>query len=317
MRLARGLSQSQLADQANRLIRDGEGALDANTISRIERGAISHPSGRNLDALCTVLGATPADLGFGDATEHSDALKWSARTGKASPESFAALAEVLASNRLLEDATSAGVVLPVIRHHLTTVTELAREAHLPLRKTALDLLNEYQLYRGWLRFATGDKRGARRDFDTGMIAAVEGGSSTGIADSLSFKGYVDLHEGNPLSAASLTSAANHYEKVPINRQYFHLLTARSLAAVGDLADSDRELLAADKIVVNDADLNGRNYWYSPGWLTVQRGLVHATAGRTKLAIRAIEDGLAGMPPEQRNADWVRKYEDVRDTLLSA
>jgi hypothetical protein len=212
---------------------------------------------------------------------------------------------------------SAAAVLPAVAHYTGIVTGLAKDAHLTVRPAALDLVNEFTLYRGWLRFAVGDSAGARADFDAGMVAAVEADSSTGVADSLSFKGYVDLHEGDPLSAASLAAAANRYEQVPINRVYFHLLTARCLAIAGDISDSDKQLTEADRVQVTDPQLTGRNYWYTPGWLTVQRGLVHAKAGRTKTAIGEISDGLAGIPEEQRNAEWVRKYEDVRDTLATA
>ena len=319
-RLAAGLSQGRLAERANvevERVTGKPGALDGNAISRMERGVIRWPAQRNLDALCAILGASPAELGFESRGAVLAPVDWAIDRQAASPETLDALATILDGLRRLEDQAGPRVVLPVVEHHARTSDLLAREARLTLRPAALELLNELVLYRGWLRFAVDDPSGARRDFDIGLGVAVEADSSTGIADSLSFKGYVDMHQDAALSAASLTTAANRYERVPINRRFFHLLSARCLAMAGELTDSDKELLAADRVKVTDVTLNGRNYWYTDAWMTVQRGLVHAKAGRTRAALMDIEDGLAGMPAEHRSADWVRRYEDVRDELLSA
>lgn len=321
-RVDAGLSQGQLAELVNAEVEQATkrpGTLDGNTISRLERGVIARPAQRTVDALCAVLACDSARLGFERPTADLAAVEWAAehprQTGS---EALDALAQILTGLRRLEDQTSPRAVLPVVGHHVRTVEALAREASSAVRPAALELVNEYRVYFGWLLFAVGEQDGARASFDAGLAASVEADSAVGIAHALSFKGYADLHDGHERSAASLVQAANRYEHAPATRTYFHTLAARCLAAGGEISESDRELLKADAMVerVTEENLTGRNYWYQPAWLTVQRGLVHAEAGRTRQAIQDIRDGLAGMPAEHRAAGWAERYADVLTELES-
>lgn len=66
-RMVAGLSQGQLAALVNTEIGRAtkrNGALDGNTVSRLERGAIVRPAQWTVDALCRVLGRPESDLGF-------------------------------------------------------------------------------------------------------------------------------------------------------------------------------------------------------------------------------------------------------------
>jgi transcriptional regulator with XRE-family HTH domain len=313
-RRAAGLSQAQLAERVNAAT--GRDTIDGNTISRFERGAIRRPGRQVRDALAAVLGIAAAELGFVRPVATSEPVAWAMAHGKATPEAVESLSGLLAATRRVEDTTGAAAALPALLHYTNLVGTLAHDAALSLRPVALELLNEFLLYRGWLRFALGGEDAARSDFDQGLVAAVEADSATGMADALSFRGYVHLRQGDPVAGASLVIAANRYERVPVNRRYLHLLTARCLASAGERADANRALAQADRVVVVDPVLNGRNYWYTDAWFTIQRGLVHAAAGESAAAVRALADGLSGMPADQRDAEWVRRYADLRDQLTS-
>jgi transcriptional regulator with XRE-family HTH domain len=310
-RLAAGLSQWQLAAAVNTAT--GRETLEGSTISRYERGTVARPRQRVIAALCAVLRCDEAGLGFAGRVT-PEPVTWALRHDTCTPEALTAVADVLAATRRLKDAVGAAVVLPAIDHHVRVAVAMARTSKLRHRYGALALLGELQTYRGYLRHATGDHAGARLDFTSSRSAAIEGDSAKGTAAALSFEACVDRDEGDYVAAISRTQASVRYEPEPVTRQHYHLLLGRWLAQSGDVAGAERELIEADRVTVIDPELTSHNYFFLDGWMIVQRGLVHAGAGRARAAVAALDEGLRLMPVEHASAPWARWYGEERDRL---
>jgi transcriptional regulator with XRE-family HTH domain len=321
-RVAAGLSQEKLAERVNAEIESATGkvgALDGNTISRLERGAIGRPARRTIDALCRVLGVvTETELGFDRPAMRLDPLVWSAAKGKVTPEALNAASDVLAGIRRLEDATSSVAVLPSVRNLVTLADGYAHAAPMALRVRTLALASELHTYAGWLAMDNRDKQNALGHFNTGIVQGVETGSADLISHAISFKGYLALQSGKYAEAATLSRSGRRETFIAL-RVFDAYQEAWALAAAGEPHTADMAIATGDAMLdrIPDAERPQWAYWYDVPFMLTQRALAHQAVGRRQHAIHDLETGLAEMPPEHRNADWARSVHDMLNDLRSA
>jgi len=83
MRLAAGITEGQVAEEVARIVAAQTGrelAINANYVSKLERGVITWPNRAYRQAFRTLFGvAKDADLGFYPSRTRRDAERWTAR----------------------------------------------------------------------------------------------------------------------------------------------------------------------------------------------------------------------------------------------
>jgi transcriptional regulator with XRE-family HTH domain len=311
-RRAAGLSQGQLAERVNAVT--GRDTMDANTISRLERGAIRWPGKRTREALAGVLGVPVAELGFERVTEAVRAAEEKPWT--VGPDALGAVATILSGLRRLEDTTSSAMVSPAVDVHLHTTATFAKEAGSAHRQQAVTLAAEMSTYRGWLAIDLADWDTAARRLNDAVALALAAQAQNLLVEAIGFQSYAALKRGERVAAVSLRHAATPLARTPVERAVAGLHLARALAITGDVPASDHALVEADTAIeaAEGADRDDHHYYVTDSWLQVQHGLVHAYAGRRQEAARDIETGLSGMPEQQRESAWAREYVEMLDRV---
>ncbi|MGY4101604.1 helix-turn-helix domain-containing protein [Nocardia sp. R16R-3T] len=215
------------------------------------------------------------------------------------------IAVILERTRHLEDQVGSSLVAPVIRGIDGVAQALAAER--AGGSAAAGLAAEVSRYRGWLEHAIGRPVTADKSLADAFSLAEIAGDDSQQAHSLSFRSYVARHAGDLPKAVALAEDAIRAEHTyPALRAFDRYWRAELLAAQGDVSAAARALHAADKAAyaAEGTELPAYGYWYLPGFLAVQRGVVLATMGRKADAIREATQGVAAMPADHQRADWL-------------
>ncbi len=207
------------------------------------------------------------------------------------------LAVILDKTRHLEDTMGTGTVVSLVRGLDSTAREMAR--HRAGGRSSAALASEVTRYRGWLEHATGRRATADRVLRDAAALAQDGAQR---AHALSFRSLTARHDGDLAKALDLADAALAEDGVhPALRTFDRYWRAEVLARRGENRAAAREL-AADPPESDELPAGG--YWYTPGFLAVQRGLVLSCMGRRADGIEEATQGLASMPAEHRHTDWL-------------
>jgi tetratricopeptide (TPR) repeat protein len=313
-------------------------AFDANHLGKLERGSVRCPRQLYVRALCAVLDATPAELGF-DGTASALATRPllalpdsggpSAGEVSANPDdwermTFAAchprqvdaatidaLADVLAATRHIEDQIGSADVLPSVQAHRGLAANLLANARSPMRDRLGSLTGELHQYLGWLLAETGHLEQARAELNAALALGVEFDDPDLTSLALSFKGHLAWMVGNPHGVIALSGAARRDTRVFIAQHAFNAhQQARGWAMAGERGEVDRALAHADTLaeraLTRQADAPSNLYWYSSGFFTLQRGLTWHTLGDTRVAARAATELINGrheLPAAERDSEW--------------
>lgn len=211
------------------------------------------------------------------------------------------LAVILEKTRHLEDNVGAETVVSLVRGLDKTARELAR--HGAGGKSSAALASDVTRYRGWLEHATGRRATADRVLQDAAELAQDGAQR---AHALSFRSLTARHDGDLAKAVDLAEGALAEDGVhPALRTFDRYWKAELLARRGENRAAAREL-AVDPPESDELPAGG--YWYTPGFLAVQRGLVLSCMGRQAEGVEEANQGVAAMPAEHRGTDWL-------DTML--
>lgn len=207
------------------------------------------------------------------------------------------LAVILDKTRHLEDTMGAETVVSLVRGLDNTARELAR--HRAGGRSSAALASEVTRYRGWLEHATGRRAMADRVLRHAAELAQDGAQR---AHALSFRSLTARHDGDLAKAVDLAEGALAEDGVhPALRTFDRYWKAELLARRGERRAAAREL-ALDPPESDELPPGG--YWYTPGFLAVQRGLVLSCMGRRADGVEEATQGLAAMPAEHRGTDWL-------------
>ncbi|WP_244162584.1 XRE family transcriptional regulator [Amycolatopsis regifaucium] len=286
-------------------------AFDSNHLGKLERGIVHRPSPIIRAALCATLDANESDLGFvssKDAERVSQALSGHVHTDH---KALAAIADVLASVRRLEDATSAADVLSTVQAQRSMVTRLADNARGDVRPDAVGLLSELEQYLGWLSIPLERWDDSKRHLDRASVLALEADDPERLAMALSFSAYRNLRRNDLRSAEALNAAAGRDDRVNIGlRTYTEFQRAELLARDGVKREAVKVLSDADRLVnrlPEDSDeLPASSYWYVPSFFEGQRAFVLHALGDDKQAARVARDAIAAMPTSWRESEWAER-----------
>jgi transcriptional regulator with XRE-family HTH domain len=224
---------------------------------------------------------------------------------------------LLAEQRRIEDTVGAVPMIAPVVGQLTVVSSLVKEARNDVRPAVLDVAAQWAQYAGWLHIAAERPGKAARWLGRALEWATEVGDSDLASTVLSFKGHQAWLSGQVARTVELSEAARGMPGVYVGqRAYDAYQQARGLAVIGDGRAVDLLLGEADDLAAATAEYRGDvrpwHYYRLPAFYDLERGLVHRLLGREKpehnqRAVDLLAGGLAGLPPEMREAEWAGEY----------
>lgn len=290
----------------------GPHPFDANHLGKLERGTVRRPGPLIRAALCAVLGAGEAELGFSPHPEGERLARAVSGQVATDATSLAAVADVLASLRRLEDVTGPGEVLPMACAQRELATRLARNARADVRMAAMGLLSELEQYLGWLNMAPTMERwqDSRQHLDRAVTLALEADDYLRLSTALSFAADRYVRIGAPVAAASLNEAASRDQRVHVALRIFNAFQKAHIhVGNGMNRDVTRALVEADRLTEQlppEEELPPSGYWYTPWFFHGERAFVLDSLGDRKEASRLASEALAAIPNTWANGEWTQR-----------
>lgn len=280
-RLARGLTQAKLAELVCDAVSRATGrpsAVDAQSISRIERGEITWPNGDTRGALHAVFGTdSDSDLGLYPKRTRLDAQKrepasvpldplriaheWlisdspqviESRSGRRVGSSLAdQLQSRVVGLRHLDDQVAGKDLAPVVAKELGDSMRLVRGASYSsaIGKRLLTSIGELAQLAGWVASDAGKHAQAQRFYLSGVSAATDAGERGLAGNLLSSLSYQMANTGRANDALLLARSAvrGAMSAPPIVRALLLERVAWATARVGDAETTARLLDHVDDL----------------------------------------------------------------------
>ena len=222
-----------------------------------------------------------------------------------------ALATVLAGQRRLEDAIGPAALAIPIGAQLAQLTVMLRETTGPQRERFGRIVAEWTCYVGWLYAAVREDAQAYNYLGRAEELADEFGDGTIAAIATSFRGYPARQQGRHravvrASSAALATPGGH----PSQRIFDLLQAALGYAALGEREHARGLLDDAANRAADAPEPPPAIYWYTPSFFQLYTGMVLGHLGEYRDAADLLRAGIAGVPADQRGAEWMREYEDA-------
>jgi tetratricopeptide (TPR) repeat protein len=225
---------------------------------------------------------------------------------------IASLTLILAEQRAAEDVIGSARLLPPVRTQVAELERLAAGTRSRFRDRLLAVGAQWAQFAGWLAISTELFPEARSWLDRAAEWSAEIGDANLYANALSFKGHLAFQLGDLAAVIGLSQAAVRDQRVWVGqRAYDAHQEARAHAVAGDVADAVAKLgEAADLSAAVEDDEGGAppwQYYYTPPFYALERGLVHRYLGRhdpahNERAIASFTVGLDGLG-ESRGSEW--------------
>lgn len=220
------------------------------------------------------------------------------------------LGEVLAAQRRLDDVLDAAAMIPLTMAQMRATLDLYAHARGAARAALGPVAAEWVQFAGWLYAeARRDERAVRLLTRAEQMADDIGDGVLG-AQATNFKGYVARQRGNPQGIVRYFLGAYHTPGASApQRMGDAAQAAHGYALLGE-RDAARRLLDE---AVGLTEQAGREtppetaYWLTPDYQLLNLGLAHLALGDAGSAADYLEAGLAGLPVEQRAAEWAREH----------
>jgi transcriptional regulator with XRE-family HTH domain len=294
-------------------------SYDPGYLSKVVNGrkAVSMDLARRLDEALGAAGALAAfrvtpDL-RGTFTDDEEHLILAARCPKRLDWGIIrSLAEVLPAEYRLAYQVGSVTMLKAVTAQLSVVGNLTREARAPLRGEVLGIAVQYAHFAGWLNANAGRLADAGGCFDRALGWAAESGDADMIAMTLNLKAHVAWLGGKVGPMIGLSQAAQRSKSTSAGvRALAVQLEAKGNALTGDGDNADRMLHEAASLTAAAAGHpENAPPWFTylpPSYLALQRGLADFYLGRNAHAVKSLSAGLAEMPPELGQSEWIAWY----------
>lgn len=218
------------------------------------------------------------------------------------------LAQVLASQRRLEDSVGPSVVLQPMTLQLEEVSRLLQESSGPHRDALEHLTAEWMSYVGWLHTAVRCDDKALKFFNSAVQLADDVGDGVIAATAISFRGYLARLQGRPKAVIreSMTALATPGSHIT-QQVYDRLQLAQGYADLGDNEKARRLLDDASDLVNSIGEPPPSIYWYTEPFFRLNIGLAQLAIGQYQDAVASLKSGLENIPSDQRNAEWLHEY----------
>lgn len=222
-----------------------------------------------------------------------------------------ALRGVLANMRRLEDSLGSAPIVAATAGPTRLVQTLTEEARGAVRRDVIGMAGQWAQFAGWLRASTGQWESAREWYARSLEHATEVGDANLVSTALSMRGNLAWLAGRPGPVVGLSAAAACQAASPGIQAIALQQEARGHALMGDIEMVDRRLDRATELMMMATAAPDREppwiYFYSPGYLTMQRGLAYQLLGRHEDAIAQLTSGLEQTASGLRHSEFVTKY----------
>ncbi|WP_326623840.1 hypothetical protein OG863_07475 [Streptomyces decoyicus] len=242
-----------------------------------------------------------------------------ARPTRLDGKAVAALADVLAAQRRLDDAIGAVPMIGPTEAQVPVVRRMLKEARGPHRDALAVVVAEYVQFAGWLHASARNDAEAVIRLNDALELADEADSGTLAAQALNFKAYVARQQRRPRAYARWFEAAYRTPGAhPAQRMGDAAQAAHGYAEIGQRDEARRLLDEATNLADAAADQPpGTAYWLTPTFQRFSLGLAHLGLKEYRDAADNFRAGLAGLPAEQQNADWAAEYREALETSEAA
>ena len=223
------------------------------------------------------------------------------------------LTQGLYGQRHAEDSLGSSVMIAPMRAQLDTLVTLLREASGPHRPA---------LYNSW---RTGPRLsdGFTQDFAsiprrtlyllTWRKCQTKLEMARLASTGTSYRGYLALLQGRHRAAIRATTAALGTPGAhSVQLAYDTLQAAQAYAGLGDIREAKNLLHRASDRVTNAGDPPESLYWYTEPFLRMNIGLTQHAIGQYRDAVDSLTSGMAELPADQRNAEWLDEYQQALD-----
>lgn len=250
-----------------------------------------------------------------DFTPDEERLIYAARSPRRhDPGVVDALSALLAGQRKTEDSIGAAPLIEPVMAQLVVVTDLVTDARGDLRTKVLDIGSQWAQFAGWLHASGGKVAEASRLYGLALEWATEAGNADMVATALNMRGHAAWIDGKVGPMVGLSRAAQRVAGIsPGVRALAVQQEARGTALAGEatVTDIDRKFDEAERLIARAVAQPDREppwiYFFSPHYLVMQRGLACRLAGEPAKAAVLLERGLAALPAELRQTDWIARY----------
>ena len=196
-----------------------------------------------------------------------------------------ALSTVLSGQRHAEDLIGSTSLIEPVKAQLAVVGDLVTEARGDMRTNVLDVSSQWAQFAGWLNANNRQFSEANRLYSLALEWALEADKPNMIATALSMQGHVAWLAGKASPMIGLSRAAQRDNRAsPGVRALATQQEARGIALSkeGGIADIDRKFDQAQELAAQAAEKPENEppwiYFFSPDYLTLQRGLAYRLLG---------------------------------------
>lgn len=223
------------------------------------------------------------------------------------------LADMLASQRRADDALPASAMIRATDAQAVTIKRLLKESRGPHVAALGEVVAEYVQFSGWLHAEVRNDRTALIQLNDSLKMSRELKAGLLAAQALNFQAYVARQQDRPEEIARLFQAAYRTPGAsPAQRMGDAAQAVQGLVAMGRREEALR--LLGEAMDLSDAAEQeappGTAYWLTPNFQRLNLGIAYHSLGEHRQASESISDGLAGLPPEQQNAEWTQEHRGV-------
>lgn len=238
-----------------------------------------------------------------------------ARPQRLDSSAVEAFARLLASQRRLDDAVAAHLLLPGITPQWQVVHQVARDARGPHANGLRTVAAEWTQFVGWLHAEARLDTPARKLLEQARVEAAELDSGELVAQAIDFRGWLARQRGEHLTAARAYEAMVATPGTSVPQRVIGMTHAGySLGRSGQIGDAERMLAGAQDLAEEVQDPPSTAYWLSPAFMRLGLGMALAGLGDRPAAAEQLRAGLDGLPADWVAAEWATEY---REALSSA
>jgi tetratricopeptide (TPR) repeat protein len=223
------------------------------------------------------------------------------------------LTQVLYGQRHAEDTLGPGMLIVPMKAQLDTLVKVLREASGSHKDALMHLVANWTTFTGWLHTALREYPEADAEFAIAEEMSDELGDGILASTATSFRGYIAMLQHHHRAAIRATAAALGTPGAhPTQVAYDTLQSAQAYAGLGDFREAKNLLRRASDLVTNAGEPPASVYWYTEPFLRMNIGLAQHAIGEYYDADDSIRSGIAELPADQQNSEWVNEYRQVLD-----
>jgi tetratricopeptide (TPR) repeat protein len=218
------------------------------------------------------------------------------------------LKQSLVGQRHADDILGPDLIIDAMSQQRDVLEALLRNSPSPHRDDLGVLVADWTTFVGWLHTELGEYAEAEPYFAKAEQLADEIGNGILASTATSYRGYLALLQGNHRAAIRQTMAAIATPGAHLAQHaYDHFQAAQAYAGLGDTSESQRLLHRASEIATIAGTPPQSVYWYTEPFFRLNIGLTQHSIGEHQAAADSIRSGLADLPADQQQAEWLTEY----------